>query len=69
MGKGVANPIGSFWTACLMLEHLGESEAAGRLMRAIETVTRSGEVAPGDLGGTASTTAVTRAVIEALPTA
>ena len=38
-GKGVANPIGTFWTGALLLEHLGEKEAASRLMLAIETVT------------------------------
>ena len=38
-GKGVANPTGTFWTGALLLEHLGEKEAASRLMLAIETVT------------------------------
>ena len=38
-GKGIANPIGTFWTAVMMLEHLGETAAAARLMRAIERVT------------------------------
>src|ERR1700687_5556524 len=38
-GKGVANPIGTFWSATMMLEHLGEKAAAARLMRAIERVT------------------------------
>ncbi|MGE0118976.1 MAG: isocitrate/isopropylmalate family dehydrogenase [Dongiaceae bacterium] len=38
-GKGIANPIGTFWSATLMLEHLGEPVAAARLMRAIERVT------------------------------
>ncbi|HEY7210636.1 MAG TPA: tartrate dehydrogenase [Bryobacteraceae bacterium] len=35
-GKGIANPIGAFWSAVLMLEHLGEREAAARLMTALE---------------------------------
>ena len=39
MGRGIANPLGSFWSAVLMLEHLGEANAAARLMRAIERVT------------------------------
>ncbi len=39
MGKGLANPVGSFWSAVLMLEHLGEPAAAARLMQAIEHVT------------------------------
>src|SRR5918997_4237555 len=50
IGKGVANPLGAFWTATMMLEHLGEPEAAGRLMRAVELVTERGEVMPPDLG-------------------
>jgi tartrate dehydrogenase/decarboxylase / D-malate dehydrogenase len=35
-GKGIANPVGTFWTAVMMLEHLGEQTAAARLMSAIE---------------------------------
>jgi tartrate dehydrogenase/decarboxylase/D-malate dehydrogenase len=66
MGKGIANPLGSFWTACLMLEHLGEKGAAGRLMTAIETVTARGEHLSPDLGGSANTAEVTDAVIAAL---
>src|SRR3954464_15994513 len=64
-GKGIANPIATFWTAVMMLDHLGESAAAKRLMRAIETVTGSGVRTP-DLQGTATTADVTRAVCAAL---
>ena len=64
-GKGIANPIATFWTASMMLEHLGETKAAARLMKAIETVTAKKVFTP-DLGGTARTTDVTRAVIAAL---
>ncbi len=67
VGKGVANPIGAFWTAVLMLEHLGENDAAARLMRAIENVTARGP-RTRDLGGEAGTAEVTRAVREALAT-
>jgi tartrate dehydrogenase/decarboxylase/D-malate dehydrogenase len=49
-GKGVANPIATFWTAAMMLEHLGEEKAAGRLMAAIEKTTGKGVLTP-DLGG------------------
>jgi tartrate dehydrogenase/decarboxylase/D-malate dehydrogenase len=66
MGKGIANPLGTFWTAVLMLEHLGEGEAGRRLMAAIEKVTGEGRTLPPDLGGTASTGEVTDAVIAAL---
>jgi tartrate dehydrogenase/decarboxylase/D-malate dehydrogenase len=65
MGKGIANPIGSFWTAVMMLEHLGEIAAAQKLMAAIETVTSSSEL-PADLGGTATTAQVTEAVLSTL---
>jgi tartrate dehydrogenase/decarboxylase/D-malate dehydrogenase len=66
IGKGVANPLGAFWTACMMLDHLGEPDASQRLMLAIETVTGRGEFLPPDLGGSASTQDVTRAVIAAI---
>jgi len=66
VGKGIANPLGAFWTASLMLDHLGETTASQRLMQAIEIVTSRGEVLPPDLGGTASTADVTAAVIAAL---
>jgi len=64
-GKGIANPIATFWTACLMLEHLGEVAAARRLMTAIETTTAKRIVTP-DLGGEATTALVTEAVVAAL---
>jgi tartrate dehydrogenase/decarboxylase / D-malate dehydrogenase len=64
-GKGVANPIATFWTASMMLEHLGEAGAAARLMRAIEAVTASKVFTP-DLGGRARTRDVTEAVLGAL---
>jgi len=64
-GKGVANPIATFWTACMMLEHLGEPEAAARLMRAIERTTGEQVFTP-DLGGVHDTRAVTRAVMRSL---
>src|ERR1700678_4035157 len=54
MGKGVANPIGTFWSAVMMLEHLGERAAAERLMKAIERVTTDPELHTPDLGGPAN---------------
>jgi tartrate dehydrogenase/decarboxylase/D-malate dehydrogenase len=66
MGKGVANPVGTFWSAVMMLEHLGEKAAADRLMRAIERVTADKRFHTPDLGGNARTADVTRAVIEAI---
>ena len=64
-GKGVANPIATFWTASMMLEHLGEATAAARLMKAIEQATADGVHTP-DLGGKARTVDVTKAVIAAI---
>jgi tartrate dehydrogenase/decarboxylase/D-malate dehydrogenase len=64
-GKGIANPIGAIWTAALMLEHLGEQDAAARLMQAVERVTASSLHTP-DLGGQATTREVTSAVCDHL---
>lgn len=69
MGKGIANPIGAFWSASMMLDHLGEPQAAARLMAAIERVTAAGEIRPADLGGNATTTEVTDAVCQAIRSA
>ena len=62
-GQGVANPIAACWTGAMMLEHLGETEAAGAIMRAIEAVTAEGTLLTRDLGGTANTEEVINAVI------
>jgi tartrate dehydrogenase/decarboxylase/D-malate dehydrogenase len=64
-GKGVANPIGALWSASMMLEHLGESEAALHLMRAVECVTKSKLCTP-DLGGHSTTREVSSAVCDAI---
>jgi tartrate dehydrogenase/decarboxylase/D-malate dehydrogenase len=64
-GKGIANPVASFWTAAMMLEHLGEPAAAAALMTAIEQVCAAGILTP-DLDGKATTREVTRAVCEAI---
>jgi tartrate dehydrogenase/decarboxylase/D-malate dehydrogenase len=64
-GRGIANPVGAFWTAALMLEHLGEKEASLRLMQAVECVTASGFHTP-DLGGQATTREITSAVCDAI---
>ncbi len=64
-GKGIANPVASFWSGAMLLEHVGESAAAALLMRAVEQVCAAGITTP-DLGGKATTAEVTRAVIEAV---
>ena len=66
MGKGIANPIGSFWSAAMMLDHLGEKAAAAALMTAVERVTADGKVLTRDLGGNATTEQVTDEVLAAL---
>jgi tartrate dehydrogenase/decarboxylase / D-malate dehydrogenase len=66
MGKGLANPIGTFWSAVMLLEHLGEFAAAGRLMAAIEITTANVALHTGDLGGNATTNQVTKAVCDEL---
>ena len=64
-GKGIANPVATFWTASQMLDHLGEFDASARLMRAVEKVCADGIVTP-DVGGKATTREVTEAVCEAI---
>ena len=66
MGKGVANPVGTFWSAVMMLEHLGEIAASQRLMKAIERVTADPALHTPDLGGSANTRKVTDAVVGAI---
>ncbi|MEM7777717.1 MAG: tartrate dehydrogenase [Pseudomonadota bacterium] len=66
MGQGIANPIGTFWSSVMLLEHLGEAYAARRLMTAIEHVTADPRFHTPDLGGTARTDDVTQAVIDVI---
>ena len=62
-GRGVANPIATLWSVALMLDFLGEANAAKALMAAIETVTGEGKVLTRDRGGKAGTREVTDAVL------
>ncbi len=64
-GKGLANPTALILSAVTMLDYLGEHEAAKRVYSAIETVYREGTTLTGDVGGKASTTEFTDAVIAA----
>ena len=66
MGRGLANPIGTFWSVVMLLEHLGEAASARKLMQAIETVTSNPALHTADLGGTAKMAQVTQAVCELL---
>jgi tartrate dehydrogenase/decarboxylase / D-malate dehydrogenase len=63
MGQGLANPIGTFWSCVMLLDHLGEHDAAHTLMAAIEAVTAQPQLHTRDLGGEATTEQVTAAVI------
>ncbi|RAI02275.1 tartrate dehydrogenase [Acuticoccus sediminis] len=65
-GKGIANPVATFWTAAMMLDHLGEKPASERLMHAVETVTADPALHTPDLGGKATTRDVTDAMISAI---
>jgi isocitrate/isopropylmalate dehydrogenase len=62
-GLGVANPVGTFWSACEMLDWLGEHEAAKLIMDAVERTCKKG-VTTKDLGGSANTKEVTDEVIQ-----
>jgi tartrate dehydrogenase/decarboxylase/D-malate dehydrogenase len=65
-GRGIANPIAAIWTAALMLEHLGESSAAEKVMNGLKAVTREGRVRTPDLKGRNTTAEFTAAVVEQL---
>jgi tartrate dehydrogenase/decarboxylase/D-malate dehydrogenase len=62
MGQGLANPVGTFWSCVMLLEHIGQPAAAQRLMQAIEVVTATPQLHTRDLGGKATTAQVTQAV-------
>ncbi len=62
IGKGIANPVATFWTGAMMIDHLGEHDAATKIMGAVERVCEAGIMTP-DIGGKATTQEVTDAVI------
>lgn len=64
-GKRIANPIGQIWSGAMMLEHLGEHDAAQAVMDAIELIIQEGPRTI-DMGGTASTDDVGRAIASAV---
>ncbi len=65
-GQGVANPVAAVWSAALMLEHLGQAEAAAQIMAAIESSLRNPLSRTRDIGGSASTDDATAAILEFL---
>jgi tartrate dehydrogenase/decarboxylase/D-malate dehydrogenase len=64
MGRGIANPIAAIWAGSLMLEFLGEVEAARLVMQALEQTTAQRQVLTPDLGGSCTTPQVGDAVSE-----
>jgi len=66
MGQGLANPIGTFWSCVMLLEHIGLPQEAQQLMQAIEAVTANPALHTRDLGGQARTQQVTDAVCQQL---
>ncbi len=65
-GKGIANPVGQIWAASMMLDHLGQTEAAAAIVRAIETVLAEDALRTADLGGKADTVTCGTAIADAL---
>ncbi len=65
-GKGIANPVGQIWSAAMMLEHLGEADAAAAIERAIERVLAEPAGRTADIGGTANTLSCGKAIADAL---
>lgn len=63
-GQGIANPIGAIWAGAMLLDTLGESAAAGQVMRALEDTTREGRYLTRDIGGSATTREVGQAVAD-----
>lgn len=67
-GQGIANPLGAIWAGAMMMDHLGHPDIHARVMTAFEDVLRAGEALTADMGGTASMTELTDALVAALPT-
>lgn len=65
-GQGIANPVGQIWAGAMMLEHLGETDAADAIVKAIEVVLGEEKLRTRDLGGQANTKECGRAIAEAL---
>jgi tartrate dehydrogenase/decarboxylase/D-malate dehydrogenase len=65
-GQGIANPIGQIWSGAMMLEHLGEAEAANAIVKAVEKILAEPKLRTRDLSGTADTVACGKAIADAL---
>lgn len=65
-GRGIANPVGQIWSGAMMLDHLGESDAASAIETAIETVLQDTDYHTPDMGGRATTSDLGLAVADAV---
>ena len=65
-GQGICNPIGQIWSGAMMLDHLGETEAAGAVVAAIEAVLAAGDALTPDMGGKADTQTLGKAISAAV---
>jgi tartrate dehydrogenase/decarboxylase/D-malate dehydrogenase len=65
-GQGIANPVGQIWSGAMMLEHLGESEAARAIIAAVEQVLPDAKLRTRDLKGTADTVTCGKGVAAAI---
>jgi tartrate dehydrogenase/decarboxylase/D-malate dehydrogenase len=65
-GRGIANPVGAVWAGAMMLDELGEADAAAAVLGAVEEVLAAGEVRTPDLGGSAATGELTEALVAAV---
>jgi tartrate dehydrogenase/decarboxylase/D-malate dehydrogenase len=61
-GQGIANPIGMIWAGAMMLDHLGFRDAHDSIMTAIENVLRNSENLTPDMGGSADTVGLGKAI-------
>src|SRR6202035_2317865 len=65
-GKGIANPIGQIWSAAMMLDHLGETDAAAAILKAIEVTLTDKSLCTRDVGGNADTSTAGKSIANAL---
>lgn len=65
-GKGIANPTALLWSACMMLEHLGQADVAAKIRAAVDQVLAEGTATTPDIGGSAGSSAYTDAIIARL---
>ncbi len=65
-GQKIANPIGAIWSGAMMLQHLGHNDAHDSIMQAVENVLRDRQSLTPDMGGTASTEQLGKAIADAI---